>query len=62
MVKVVCVLKQQIDIYFSTVMDIFKWLEILIIYKSSVAIQVVGWMPLSQFVAIFLLQDVALLL
>ena len=51
MVKVVCVLKQQIDIYFSTVMDIFKWLEISIISKSSVAIQVVGWMPLSQFVA-----------
>ena len=40
MVKVVCVLMQQIDIYFSTVMDIFKWLEISIISKSSVAIQV----------------------
>ena len=40
MVKVACVLMQQIDIYFSTVMDIFKWLEILIISKSSVAIQV----------------------
>ena len=40
MVEVVCVLMQQIDIYFSTVMDIFKWLEISIISKSSVAIQV----------------------
>ena len=40
MVKVVCVLMQQIDIYFSTVMDVFKWLEISIISKSSVAIQV----------------------
>ena len=35
MVKVVCVLMQQIDIYFSTVMDIFKWLEISTISKSS---------------------------
>ena len=40
MVKVVCLLMQQIDIYFSTVIDIFKWLEISIISKSSVAIQV----------------------
>ena len=39
MVKVVCVLMQQIDIYFSTVMDIFKWLEISIISKSNVGIQ-----------------------
>ena len=40
MVKVVCVLMQQIDIYFSAVIDIFRWLEISIISKSSVAIQV----------------------